>query len=121
MMGWFKKKREPKGLDVKLTRDAGKAKVEVGLRIKRAVYVDWVVEFEPITLLPGESLEMTWNVMMYAYTNGVETDAKPFKKTQTFRAGETQTMVYSRFTMVGDEAKVRAYEELPALPDINAE
>jgi hypothetical protein len=76
---WSRRSKRADG-DDSATAEEGREQVtgEVVLKIKRVAFLDQIIEFQPLHLAVGDSLRMMWNVTMYAYVNGVQTDEKRF-------------------------------------------
>lgn len=83
------------------------------LKIEGMRFLHHIVEIAPIELYADDTLIVTWDVHMIAYTDGVQTDTKPF------RCGATITNTRKRVRFIelvwrgGDTGDLRVHEEEP--------
>jgi hypothetical protein len=95
--------------------------VELTLKFKRVVLFDQITEFSPVHMLPGDSLQINWNVEMQARVDGVETDRMEWKSQETFHCTTRQVMRFARYSYLNGKSLVRVYDELPELSELPAE
>jgi len=78
-----------------------------------ALFVDHIMELEPLLVDSGDSLEVTWNMSLIAGVNGLQTDKKPIKFKKLLKFTESETIKYARLLKYKKDIKILTYSELP--------
>lgn len=76
-------------------------------------FLDHVVEIGRIGVYNGDTLTITWDLKLQAYTNEVLTDEKPIKFKETFVFDEYKVLRFIRLIRKIDKVKIKVYEFEP--------
>jgi hypothetical protein len=108
-----KKSRDP-GIGISLVRDDGSTQDLAHFSIESMPYYDIVFkERTPITMYPGDSLEITANFEVFSHVGRVKTGSILERWAYTVEVTAKTTVGMIRLVKVGEEAWIIPIEELP--------
>jgi hypothetical protein len=84
-------------------------------------FIDWICELSNITMMPCDTLTISWDVTVYLSCDDAILDVKPIKVEQTFRPEKEMVVNFARFVHFKNKSRIYIYQEMPkvSFPDEN--
>ena len=98
-------------MQIKLQREGTNHKVK--LEILSRPVIDTVIKVAPIAVLPADTLQVTYDLLIEGYVDDVCTSTLNEKFSYIFKLGHEITVQYIRFTKYKRKASIQVYEEIP--------